>query len=320
MTGTTALSPGALTVSSESYTMAMDRGRAFQLDREDNDETGIADLAGQVMSEFVRTKVVPEMDAYVLSKLAALAVSKSQTVTGTPASQAYKMITEAINKVQAIAGYSEPLVCFVDSTVWVALMNTAEVDRQIDVGDFRKGTVNTRVKFLNDVPILPVADDRMKTAFTFYDGVTSTDSVDQTAGGFVPASGAKKIGILVLPKRAASLVKKAERVRTFSPTATRAPTPISSSTGCITICSSKSPWPTQFTPTSTEPASYSENLTAGKGPRAGDIPCARPRYVFSMAREPQRGTTNSLTIRRYRVIIRTYVLSDPGGLGKDVAV
>lgn len=32
---------GALTVSSESYTMAMDRGRSFQLDREDNDETGI---------------------------------------------------------------------------------------------------------------------------------------------------------------------------------------------------------------------------------------------------------------------------------------
>lgn len=72
---------GALTVSSESYTMAMDRGRSFQLDREDNDETGIANLAGQVLGEFVRTKVVPEMDAYVLSKLATLATTNSQTVT-----------------------------------------------------------------------------------------------------------------------------------------------------------------------------------------------------------------------------------------------
>lgn len=208
---------GALTVSSESYTMAMDRGRSFQLDREDNDETGIANLAGQVMGEFVRTRVVPELDAYVLSKLATLANTKSQTVTGTVASQIYKMITEAINKVQAVAGYSEPLVCFVDSTVWGALMNTTEVARQINVGEFKKGAVNTKVKYLNDVPIIPVSDDRMKTAYTFYDGVTNAESVDQTVGGFVPATGAKKIGILVLPKRAASLVKKSERIRTFTP-------------------------------------------------------------------------------------------------------
>lgn len=211
---------GALTVSSESYTMAMDRGRSFQLDREDNDETGIANLAGQVMGEFVRTRVVPELDAYVLSKLATLATTKSQTVTGTVASQIYKMITEAINKVQAVAGYSEPLVCFVDSTVWGALMNTTEVTRQINVGEFKKGTVNTKVKYLNDVPIIPVSDDRMKTAYTFYDGVTDdsgSDGADQTVGGFVPATGAKKIGILVLPRRAASLVKKSERIRTFTP-------------------------------------------------------------------------------------------------------
>ena len=211
---------GALTVSSESYTMAMDRGRSFQLDREDNDETGIANLAGQVMGEFVRTRVVPELDAYVLSKLATLATTKSQTVTGTVASQIYKMITEAINKVQAVAGYSEPLVCFVDSTVWGALMNTTEVTRQINVGEFKKGSVNTKVKYLNDVPIIPVSDDRMKTADTFYDGVTDdsgSSGADQTVGGFVPATGAKKIGILVLPRRAASLVKKSERIRTFTP-------------------------------------------------------------------------------------------------------
>ena len=211
---------GALTVSSESYTMAMDRNRSFQLDREDNDETGISNLAGQVMGEFVRTRVVPELDAYVLSKLATLATTKSQTVTGTVASQIYKMITEAINKVQAVAGYSEPLVCFVDSTVWGALMNTTEVTRQINVGEFKKGSVNTKVKYLNDVPIIPVSDDRMKTAYTFYDGVTDdsgSDGADQTVGGFVPATGAKKIGILVLPRRAASLVKKSERIRTFTP-------------------------------------------------------------------------------------------------------
>lgn len=130
------------------------------------------------------------------------------------------MITEAINKVQAVAGYSEPLVCFVDSEIWAAMMNTTELSRQLMVDDFKKGEINTKVKKLNDVPIIPVADDRMKTAYTFYDGVTDesgSSGADQRPGGFVPASSAKKIGILVLPKRAASLVKKSERIRTFSP-------------------------------------------------------------------------------------------------------
>ena len=44
---------GTVSVSAKPYTLAMDRGRSFQLDREDNDESGIADLAGQIMGEFV---------------------------------------------------------------------------------------------------------------------------------------------------------------------------------------------------------------------------------------------------------------------------
>ena len=73
---------GSITVSNTPVTLSQDRGRSFQIDREDGDETGIANLAGEVLAEFVRTKVVPEMDAYVLSKLSTYAVTKSQTVTG----------------------------------------------------------------------------------------------------------------------------------------------------------------------------------------------------------------------------------------------
>ena len=204
---------GTISVSAKPHVLAMDRGRSFQLDREDNDETGIADLAGQVMGEFVRTQVVPEMDAYILSKLAAHAVSKSQTVTGTPASQAYKMITDAVGKVQNAAGYDEELVAFVNSAMWTALQSTAELSRQLVVSDFRKGELNTRVQALNGVAILPVPDNRMKSSYTFYDGVTS----GQEDGGFVPATGAKSVGLLVMPRRAASLVKKTEQVRVFDP-------------------------------------------------------------------------------------------------------
>ena len=200
---------GTLTLSNTTYTLSQDRGRQFQIDREDEDETGVANLAGQVLGEFVRTKVAPEMDAYVLSKLATAAAAQSNTITGTPASQAYSMLNKAINSVQEAVGYStnEPLVAFVNASFWANLMGTDEITRMLTVGDFKKGEVSTKVKMLNEVPVIPVADGRMKTSFTFYDGVTDNSG----------SSGAKSIGFLVLPKRAASLVKKSETIRTFSP-------------------------------------------------------------------------------------------------------
>ena len=72
---------GSITVDQKTYTLTMERGRSFQLDNEDEDETGVANLAGQVLSEFVRIKVAPEVDAYVLSKLATTAITNAHTVT-----------------------------------------------------------------------------------------------------------------------------------------------------------------------------------------------------------------------------------------------
>lgn len=202
---------GAITVGSKPYTLTMDRGRSFQLDSEDNDETGIAGLAGQVLGEFVRTRVVPEVDAYNLSKLGQFAVDQSQTVTGTPATQAYKMFMQAVGKVQNAVGYDEELVAFVDSTMWSAFQSSSEVTRQITLSDFRRGELSTQVRSINQVALLPVPDSRLKTKFTFKDGVTS----QQEDGGFAPAEDAQNIGLLVMPKRAASLVKKTEKVRVF---------------------------------------------------------------------------------------------------------
>lgn len=204
---------GTVSVTAEPYSLSMDRGRSFQLDREDNDETGIADLAGQVMGEFVRTQVVPEIDAYVLSKLGGFAATKEQTVEGTPETDAFSMLSEAIRKVQNEVGYDEELVAFVDSTMWGALQQSGDISRVLVASSFKKGAVSTEVKSLNGVAILPTPDSRMKTAYVFNDGVSG----DQLDGGFTPAAQAKNIGLLVMPKRAASLIKKTEKVRAFDP-------------------------------------------------------------------------------------------------------
>ena len=59
----------------------------------------------------------------------------------------------------------------------------------------------------------PVPDSRMKTAYTFNDGTTE----GQESGGFAPTTSAKSIGLLLIPRRAASLIKKTEQVRCFDP-------------------------------------------------------------------------------------------------------
>ena len=204
---------GTVSVTAKPFTLTMDRGRSFQLDREDNDESGIADLAGQIMGEFVRTQVVPEVDAYVLSKLAGAAVNGSQTVSGTPATDAFAMLSEAIANAQNAVGYDEELVAFVDGGMLRALQNSEDIARHLVMNDFTKGELHTQVSSLNGVAILPVPDSRMKTAYTFNDGTTA----GQEEGGFAPLESASSIGLLVMPRRAASLIKKTEQVRCFDP-------------------------------------------------------------------------------------------------------
>lgn len=208
----TGYAEGAVSVTNTPYTLSQDRGRSFQIDREDADESGVAELMGKLAAEFVRTKVIPEMDAYALSKLAAVA-KDNDAITGDPATTALKMLKSAILKAQEAAGYDEELVAYVDGAFWGNLQTTADIARHLVVSDFKNGEIDTKVTKLDGVEIIPVQSNRMKTAYDFYDGAEE----GQKAGGFVPAEGAKSIGLLVLPKKAASLVKKTEKTRTFTP-------------------------------------------------------------------------------------------------------
>ena len=208
-------SKSGVTVAQTSYQLTKDRARQIQIDREDMDETGVANLAGQVLGEYVRTKVVPEVDAYTLSKLAGIANTKSHKVAYTTGKE-YALLSTAINNVQSRVGYSEELVAFVDPVMYAALMNSTELSRHITISDFKKGGVDTRVKSLNGVALLPVDAARMRDAYTFTVGTAATSSAAAT-GGFTPASSAGYIRALVLPKKGASLVKKTVTMRTFTP-------------------------------------------------------------------------------------------------------
>ena len=198
---------GAVTVSQESYTMKMDRARSMQIDREDMDEIGIANLAGQIMGEYVRTKVIPECDAYVISKLATLAKDRSNIING-DITKPIAAFNELITNVHEAVGYDEELVAFVTSNIYAQIMNSTELTKQITVSNFKQGDIDLAVKSLNGIALIPVVSERMKTSYDFKDGAV---------GGFVPSAKANETYIMVLPKKAAHLVKKSEKIRVFTP-------------------------------------------------------------------------------------------------------
>lgn len=198
---------GDVTLTHTPYTLTQERSRQLFIDAQDADESGVPDLAGKLVGEYTRTQVIPEIDAYVLSKLYGVANDKGNVSEYTEAS-AVKNLLAVINSAEAAMEYdgSTSLVAMVDPTLYNVLMTSADLQRHIAVGEFKQGEINMKVKNLNGCSIIPVAASRMKSAYTYDTGAASDK------GGFTPADGAKDIRAIVLPKDSASLIKKVDKV------------------------------------------------------------------------------------------------------------
>lgn len=206
---------GSVTLKFNPYKMTQDRGRTFQLDSMDVNETNFVATAGTVMGEFQRTQVIPEIDSYRYSKIAALATAENKVTTGfTPAVATILEKLEAeITEIQDVVGEEEGLIIVMSTKLRTILNNADKFNRYLNVAEFKNGSVNTTVKSFNDTPILGVPSARMKTAYVFNDGKTA----NQQAGGFKADTGAKDINWIIMPQRAPIAVSKTDKVRIFTP-------------------------------------------------------------------------------------------------------
>lgn len=206
---------GSVTLKFNPYKMTQDRGRTFQLDSMDVNETNFVATAGTVMGEFQRTQVIPEIDSYRYSKIAALATAENKVTTGfTPAVATILEKLEAeITEIQDVVGEDEGLIVVMSTKLRTILNNADKFNRYLNVAEFKNGSVNTIVKSFNDIPILGVPSARMKTAYVFNDGKTA----NQQAGGFKADTAAKDINWIIMPQRAPIAVSKTDKVRVFTP-------------------------------------------------------------------------------------------------------
>lgn len=207
---------GSATLSYETRSLTQDRARTFMLDAMDVDETNFVASAGNVMSDFQRRNVIPEIDAYRYSAIyALLATAEHVSAAGyTPdESTIFEALLADIAAIQDVIGESIPLVISMSYAAAQKLDLADKISKQLSVADFKQGTISTKVRSLDGTPIIRVPSARFKTAYEFYDGATQ----GQTAGGFVPADDAQSINWIITARTAPIAVSKTEKIRIFDP-------------------------------------------------------------------------------------------------------
>ena len=205
---------GSIISSWETHEFTNDRGRKFNLDKMDNLENlGMVFL--NMAGEFLRTKVVPEKDAYTFAKIAGTS-GISGTTGSLNSSNTKAAIENAIVNLAEAEVDEENLVLFITPTVKGAL--EAQLTRSLQSGVTEYGQ---KVEYFNGIPLITVPQNRFYNGIDLLDGTTS----GETAGGYkkhvsTGASGdanAVDINFILMDKAAAISVAKNNVAQIFSP-------------------------------------------------------------------------------------------------------
>ena len=204
----TGFTNGDVTGTWETLTLSKDRGRAFMVDRMDNEET-IGMAFGTLAGEFIRTKVAPEIDAYTFAKIAGtsgiLSANADITVGTTDVPGLIDTAETQMNE-EEVPG--EGRILFISETAYAGLRAKIVRSVQNDVTG-----INKEVETYDGMQIVRVPQSRFYTAITLYDGTTSS----QTAGGFVGTTGGYKINFMIVHPSAVTKVVKHVLPRIFTP-------------------------------------------------------------------------------------------------------
>lgn len=174
---------GDVTLTNETVTCNFDRGRMFTVDNLDNAESaGIA--FGRLASEFIRTKVVPELDAFRIATYAG--ISGISTVAGAALSTGDAVVSAlraAVNKFNEDEVPAEQRYLYITPTLY-GLVQDLDTTKSKQV--------------LEGLNVVQMPQSRMYTAITQNDGT----SEGQTAGGYTKAANAKNINFMLIHKAA----------------------------------------------------------------------------------------------------------------------
>lgn len=173
---------GSVTLTFETKRADYDRGRKFNVDAMDDEETaGVA--FGRLSGEFIRTKVVPELDAYRFAKMAAKAGTTSTTAATTGA-EVLALINAAYAAMSENEVSEENRILFITPTFY-SLANSVD-------------TTKDKAILQAFAQVVQVPQTRFYTAIALKDGSTSGEE----AGGFTKDADGKNINFMIVHKDA----------------------------------------------------------------------------------------------------------------------
>lgn len=205
---------GDVSLEWEEFTIRCDRGTQLRIELFDDEETdGLA--VATATKEFSRTKVVPEVDAYVFSELARLAGTKVDSTTapinlGSAGNHGYNPqgpIQALNNAFEVLADLEIPendQVIFCSNKFYNDLRSTGEIVktlRQTEYGENVKFTIGE----YEGREIIAVPANRFRTDI----------QLDQD--GYSWGANSDRIDFMVVAKSAVAHVTKYDKVKVFSP-------------------------------------------------------------------------------------------------------
>lgn len=196
---------GDISATWETMQLTAERGRAFSLDRMDNEET-LGLVLGNLIREWMRVHVAPELDAYRFAAYATKAgnyVSTAAALTTAPAVLA--AIDKGMEALDEDEVPSEGRILYISTNLYHLLKAAVTRTLATETG------VERRVFTLDDMTVVPVPQTRFYTAVTLNAGATSS------AGGFAKGSSAHDLNFLIVHPTAVLQPVKLNSVKYFTP-------------------------------------------------------------------------------------------------------
>lgn len=196
---------GDVTGSWEAIKLEAERGRAFVIDRMDNEETlGMA--FGSLASEFIRTNVAPEVDAYRFAKWASTANISTTTGATLDKDTLLPAIDAAVLQLDEDEVPTEGRRLYISYSLYhilnSAITRTLSVERGAD----------RRLLSLDGMQIVPVPQAR------FYTGITLDAGDTSAAGGFAKTSSTgKDVNFILMHPSAVGQATKQAALKIFNP-------------------------------------------------------------------------------------------------------
>ena len=205
---------GSINSDWETWTFSNDRGRRFNLDKMDNLENlGMAFLG--MTGQFLRTKVIPEKDAYTIAAIASAdgVTSKTENLVSNPVKASFEASIAALGEAEVDEGN---MVIFCTPTVKGKL--ESELTRSLASGETEYGQ---KLNYFNDIPLITIPQTRFYNAIDLLDGKSS----GEVAGGYrkhvsTGASGdaaGVNLNCIIMDKAAAVTISKNAVTQIFAP-------------------------------------------------------------------------------------------------------